>query len=528
VRNELSLASFNAENFYLLLDSDYDRAALESLEEGAYKAMNASIYNPNKEREKIAQIARVILDGNFDLVGLCEVGGMETLAAFNRIYLEDRYECHLHEENSRRGIFVGALSRKGRFPGLRARNMPGAFSRNLLKLELGEAAGGLEVYVVHLKSQHGEDRGLAQRVQEVNRLCSLVRKRNCVVMGDFNGVLIRGEQQFEYDPFLALPFRDVLEAVGVPVELRRTHYHFNPGPAFNQLDYIFCSNDVEVLEAGVIEGEIPINRSQRRTLPSDHLFIKARIRPGEGDRREELARECLSHQDYLYGFVIRLTGDGELARDIVQETYARAIANLEKFGGRSSLRTWLTAIARNEAFRAVGRRKKDLRKIERLRRELNARPVRVEMDETERYAGLEQVKDGCMYALLNCLPFDMRCAFILCSLNGLSAKEASLILKRSENAVRISVARARKTIKRFLCAHCERLGEKSSCRCENMLDFSLKRSFVRRLGKEGKLPAAKRELRRFQGEIELMRSLPEGKMPGPLELGPEFKIIFPK
>jgi endonuclease/exonuclease/phosphatase family metal-dependent hydrolase len=279
VEPPISLASFNAENFYLLLDADYSRAQLDGLSSADYMAMNTSIFNPNKEREKIAEIARIIRTRDFDLVGLCEVGGMETLAAFNRIYLEGGYDCFLHEENSRRGIFVGALVKKNRFPAVTARNLPGAFSRNLLRLDLGPEGGGLELFVVHLKSQHGSDHGLEQRIREVRRLRSLVRKWNCVVMGDFNGILIRGEQQFEYESFLELPFRDVLEAVGIPPDERRTHYHFGPEPNFVQLDYIFCSEDIEVLDAGVIEGEIPLNRAQRARLMSDHLFIRATIRP---------------------------------------------------------------------------------------------------------------------------------------------------------------------------------------------------------------------------------------------------------
>ncbi len=274
----LSVASFNAENFSLLLDADYSRAELEALDAQVYLEMNQSIYFPNKDRSKIAEIARIILENDFDLVGLCEVGGMETLAAFNRLYLDGMYDCFLHEENSRRGIFVGALLRKGRFPGAKARNVNGDFSRNLLKLDLGKAGGGLEVFVVHLKSQYGEDRGIGQRIREVSRLASVVRHRRCVVMGDFNGILIPGQSQFEYDEFLALPFRDVLEAAGVPKDSRRTHYHFDPAPHFTQLDYIFCTEDVEVLAASVIEDEIPVNREIRNRLPSDHLFITARIR----------------------------------------------------------------------------------------------------------------------------------------------------------------------------------------------------------------------------------------------------------
>ncbi len=284
MRTTLHIAAFNAENFYLLLDEGpwrEDLTALEGVADTEYRAMNSSIFNPNKERGKIAAIAATILEEDFDLLCLVEVGGMETLDNFNRLYLGGVYDCFLHEENSRRGIYVGALLKKGRFPGARARSAQGEFSRNLLHLELGPEGGNLEVFAVHLKSQHGEDRGLEQRIAEVERLTSLVRRHNCVVLGDFNGILIRGEHQFEYGPFLELPFTDVLETVGVPPDARRTHYYFGREPNFTQLDYIFCSGDIEVVEAGVIEGEIPINRQQRALLPSDHLFIHALIVPAD-------------------------------------------------------------------------------------------------------------------------------------------------------------------------------------------------------------------------------------------------------
>lgn len=277
LKEPLRIATFNAENFYLLMDRPLDRPGLDALTNDEYLAMNSSIYNPNKDRGKIAEIARIILEGDFDLVGLCEVGGMETLSNFNRLYLGNGYDCRLHEENSRRGIFVGALLKKGRFPGLRASNMSKTFSRNLLRLDLGLAGGNLTVFVVHLKAQHGSDRGIEQRVAEVQKLCDLVRHRNCIIMGDFNGILIKGQHQFEFDPLLALPFRDVLEDRAIPVEERRTHYYFDRGPSHNQLDYILCSNDVKVLHAEVIEGEVPLNMSERAWLPSDHLMLRATV-----------------------------------------------------------------------------------------------------------------------------------------------------------------------------------------------------------------------------------------------------------
>ncbi len=275
----LHIASFNAENFSLLTDRDYTRAELDALDERDYLAMNPSIYNPNKEREKIAEIARVILENDFDLVGLCEIGGRETLEAFTRMYLGSRYEFHIQEENSRRGIFVGALLKAGRFPSARSTNASAEFSRNLLKLELGPEGGDLTVFVVHLKSQYGDDRGIDRRIDEVDRLSALIPRRKCVVMGDFNGILIRGSHQFEYERFLELPLTDVLAAMAVPPEARRTHYYFGNGTNFNQLDYIFCTHDIEVLDAGVLEEQVPRTREERRRLPSDHLFIRAIIEP---------------------------------------------------------------------------------------------------------------------------------------------------------------------------------------------------------------------------------------------------------
>ena len=278
----LRIATFNAENFYMLIDRDYSQEAFESLSNVEYLGMNTSIFNPNKDLGKIADIAGIILAEDFDFVALCEVGGMESLANFNHYYLDDRYECHLHEENSKRGIFVGALVRKGKFTRVRARNMEGDFSRNLLRVSLWAGAVEMQFFVVHLKSLLGQDLGIEKRIREVEEITALVRHRNCVVLGDFNGILIRGEQQFEYEPFLALPFRDVLDALQVPPGSRFTHFYFRGGPSFNQLDYIFCSNDIAILDGGMMADIIPVNFEERSRLPSDHIFLKATILPGPG------------------------------------------------------------------------------------------------------------------------------------------------------------------------------------------------------------------------------------------------------
>ncbi|MET3977811.1 RNA polymerase sigma-70 factor (TIGR02943 family) [Mucilaginibacter sp. UYP27] len=55
-----------------------------------------------------------------------------------------------------------------------------------------------------------------------------------------------------------------------------------------------------------------------------------------------------NHADYLYRYTITRVSDEEQARDLVQETFLSALQGLEKFAGKSSERTWLTAILKNK------------------------------------------------------------------------------------------------------------------------------------------------------------------------------------
>ncbi|MBB5438105.1 RNA polymerase sigma-70 factor (ECF subfamily) [Pedobacter sp. AK017] len=50
------------------------------------------------------------------------------------------------------------------------------------------------------------------------------------------------------------------------------------------------------------------------------------------------------HADYLYAYALVRINDQDQARDIVQEVFLAALESAEKFEGRSSERTWLTAI----------------------------------------------------------------------------------------------------------------------------------------------------------------------------------------
>src|SRR5215203_3048499 len=80
----------------------------------------------------------------------------------------------------------------------------------------------------------------------------------------------------------------------------------------------------------------------RRVIARDEAAVRA-IMQANNRRLYRLARGILRN-------------DGE-AEDVVQETYVRAFTHLEAFRGDSSLSTWLSRIAVNEALGRLRRQR---------------------------------------------------------------------------------------------------------------------------------------------------------------------------
>jgi RNA polymerase sigma-70 factor (ECF subfamily) len=128
-------------------------------------------------------------------------------------------------------------------------------------------------------------------------------------------------------------------------------------------------------------------------------------------------------------------GDRDNADDLTQETYLRAFGALSRFEGRSTVRTWLLAIARRVCADAVRSRRRRRLTLVRDDAELEALAV---TDDADPVAEGSAVTD-----LLARLDPDRREAFVLTQLLGLPYAEAASVVGCPVGTIRSRVARAR-------------------------------------------------------------------------------------
>ena len=160
----------------------------------------------------------------------------------------------------------------------------------------------------------------------------------------------------------------------------------------------------------------------------------------------------LLYQQRLYSFALRLIGNPQDAEDIVQETYVTAFAHLSSFRGESSLATWLSLIAINEA---LGRLRKRRRAASVISGESasNAHvipfPLRASGDDPERTMAQRQILRLVEQAT-DTLPDVYRTVFVARVIEGLSMEETADLLGLKPQTVKTRLHRARALVRKQL------------------------------------------------------------------------------
>lgn len=328
--NTFKVVQLNAENLFLYLN-DLTERDWQTLPEKDWQKLSTATVS-NKSLVKTLWLAGSLLHMDPDIVCLNEVGGLESLSNFNRLFLHDRYVPHLLEGNSNRGIDIGYLVKKG-FP-LRAELITHKtrplqflypheqqtnlfhqgvsqkqvkshyFSRDCAELRLfneGATAPSLVLLLVHLKSKldpEGIDpQGKERRRAEVNTLVKIYNEVRSefsppvpvIVAGDFNGLARRDQRAEEFQELNLTDLETVVEVVGLGGDQAATQVQFNRGGQIHglQIDFIFISPDLRpfLVAEGVeiyryhsdLKVELPLPKSleQRTYMPSDHYPVVA-------------------------------------------------------------------------------------------------------------------------------------------------------------------------------------------------------------------------------------------------------------
>jgi RNA polymerase sigma-70 factor (ECF subfamily) len=190
------------------------------------------------------------------------------------------------------------------------------------------------------------------------------------------------------------------------------------------------------------------------------------------------------HNRRLYRVARGVLGDDADAEDVVQETYVRAFEHLAHFRGESSLGTWLTRIAINEA---LGRRRKrrpsvDIANVDMLDEQGEVRVLifpgiraggnpETDASRAEVRRLLERAVDE--------LPEPFRIVFVMREIEQMSVEETASQLEIRPETVKTRLHRARRLLREALQ---QKLGAVlqdayafDGARCERMTQAVLRR-----------------------------------------------------
>lgn len=185
-----------------------------------------------------------------------------------------------------------------------------------------------------------------------------------------------------------------------------------------------------------------------------------------GDRKE-FARMVEQFSDSIYRVAIRMLNNPSDAEDVLQETFIKVMRSIDKFGGRSSLSTWIYRIAVNEALMTLRKQKPEVAVTQ---DDFN------DPEDGESYPAF-QILDWCclpekefmtnetrdvVNQAIHNLPDSLKSVFILRDIEGLSITETSEALELTETNVKTRLLRARLKLREDLTDYFgERMKENS-------------------------------------------------------------------
>jgi RNA polymerase sigma-70 factor (ECF subfamily) len=176
-------------------------------------------------------------------------------------------------------------------------------------------------------------------------------------------------------------------------------------------------------------------------------------RKGGSVNRETFANEAMAHLDHLYRLAFHLAKDEDQAQDLVQETFARALAAYDQFSIGSNMKAWLTKILYNFFFDRYHDRKRWISTDSPADQELPySERLVTDNPGPEDHVLLKELDDQ-LTAILRTIPEEFRGPILLVDLGDFSYAEAAEILSCPVGTIRSRLSRGRRLVHYKLAAY---------------------------------------------------------------------------
>jgi RNA polymerase sigma-70 factor (ECF subfamily) len=174
----------------------------------------------------------------------------------------------------------------------------------------------------------------------------------------------------------------------------------------------------------------------------------------------ERAYRCLMEQerDRIYRFVLNIVHDADEAESVVQETFAEAYRQIDRFRGEAKVSTWLFSIARHLAYGVLRKSKRHSYVAHDAIEYLHAKGGGERSGESMGLVERAERK-RLVHAALQELPSHYRRVVELRDLEERSTAETAEKLGLTSVNVRVRLHRARKELESYLTPY---LGEKAA------------------------------------------------------------------
>lgn len=222
------------------------------------------------------------------------------------------------------------------------------------------------------------------------------------------------------------------------------------------------------------------------------------------------------HERSVYRFGLRMCGDEDSAREVLQETLLAAFRNLKDYRGEAALSTWLYQIARSFCMRQrQGQRPHESTESP------AAQAVASNVSGADERAHARQMAGLIQAAMLSLTP-DAREVLVLRDVEGLSAEEAASVMAVSVPALKSRLHRARNALSEQLAAvleapqtqACPELAAELAAFAADEVDHAMCERIEQHLARCEKCSAACESLKRT---VSMCRAIPGGDVPAPVK-----------